>query len=354
MKAHLIPAIVFSLGLISLLVLFNISPHFFYRQLGFLVIGGIILALLSAIKPHIFIKYSLVIYVAVSLLLLISLIGGGGRGTHRWISLFGFSFQASQLAIPLVGLWLAQLIHFKGIKTLKSLFIVLFYALVPAFLIFIEPDLGTTLWFLLPVGVLFFVGGIKLKHLLLLIFLGLVGVVFGFLFLLKPYQKERILSFAQPKTQKTSEMSASEYNRRQALIAVGSGGIWGKGFGLGTQSQLKFLPEKHTDFVFATLVEEGGLVAGLIVIGLYLFLIFFLFHQAFSLDGVFKLFTVYTASLLAWQVIINLGGNLGLMPITGLPLPFLSYGGSSILSWSIALGIIISMIKNTTHQNKNL
>jgi rod shape determining protein RodA len=185
----------------------------------------------------------------------------------------------------------------------------------------------------------------QLKHLFILSLAGLVGIFFAYQLILKPYQKERLLGFVQPHNRTQEKSSPSVYNRNQALIAIGSGGLRGKGFGSGTQSQLKFLPERQTDFIFATATEEGGFILALIIVGLYSLLMIFLIKQMHTLPPARNLFVFYITTLLIWQVFINLSGNLGLMPITGLPLPFISYGGSSVVSLSLTLGIVQSMLK---------
>lgn len=353
MKKLIIPAILIALSLISLLTLKNINDYFFNHQLVFFIIGLSLFLLASKISSFFYFKHSLAIYVVANLLLLVTLFLGGGRGTHRWINLGLVNLQTSQLTIPLIGLFLAQLASLEKIKQFKFLSLVVFLILLPASLIFLQPDLGTSLWFLLPAGLTLFVSQAKLKHLLIFGLSGLIILTFAWQFLLKPYQKERLVGFVGSTA--TQEASPSVYNRSQALIAIGSGGFWGKGFGAGTQSQLKFLPEKQTDFIFATLTEEGGLFLAFILLGLFGLLGGYLFYQASNkkqkLAGFERLFLFYLASLISWQVFVNLGGNLGILPITGLPLPFVSYGGSAVVSWALALGIAQSITCNSHVQN---
>jgi len=354
MKKMVIPAILLMLDLISLLVIHNLAFPLFNKQLGFITLGLVLFYAIAKMKATLFFHFSFWIYLILNLLLILTLLIGHGRGTHRWLSLAGFTLQSSQLAIPFIGLFLARLSHNFSPINLKSLIFMLVMIVVPASLIFLEPDLGTSLLFLLPSLLLIFVSGVKSHHLLSLSFLAIVLAVVGFQLFLRPYQKNRILNFVKAKSNSTEQLSPSAYNRNQALIAIGSAGLWGKGLGKGTQAQLKFLPEKQTDFIFASLTEEGGLILATMVIALYVFLIALLLKQVNLLASPANLFVFYLTSLLAWQIIINLGGNLGLMPITGLTLPFISYGGSSIISLSLALGIVQAFIGETKSQPKSI
>jgi len=345
--SYLLPLTLSTLGGLSLLVLSSTAPTLTTHQLSLLLVGLVLFGLSSQVKKTFYLKHALLIYLAVTFLLLVTLVLGGGRGTRRWLSLAGLSFQASQLAVPMVGLWLSLLTSQFDLRKLKELSILVSFILLPAGLIFLEPDLGATLWFLFPAAGLIFVSGTPLKHLFLLSGVGLLSSLVVFSLALKPYQKERIKSFLTANKTNSSQ-TASDYNRNQALIAIGSAGLWGRGFGGGTQSQLKFLPEKHTDFIFASATEEGGVIFALILISLYLLIFSFLLSQAKKASQPTNFFLFYLAVLFGWQVIINLGGNLGLLPITGLPLPFFSYGGSSIVSWALSLGITQSLVRPST------
>ncbi len=352
MKRIVIPTILVTLDLISLLIIHHLDSALFAKQLSFVLISLTLFYLVSKIKPTMFFQHSFWLYLALNLLLLFTLFFGHGRGTHRWLSVAGLTLQASQLAIPLLGLFLAALIHHFTPINFKSLILILVTIALPAGLIFLEPDLGTSLLFLFPALLLIFVAGVKSSYLFSLGSIVIVLALLTFPILLKPYQRSRILSFIKTDSNVTRSISPSDYNRNQALIAIGSAGLWGKGLGKGTQSQLRFLPEKQTDFIFASLTEEGGFALALMIIILYVFLIIFLLKQVRLSASPANLFIFFVTSLFAWQIIINLGGNLGLMPITGLTLPFISYGGSSMISLALSFALVQALINETKPKSK--
>jgi rod shape determining protein RodA len=218
-----------------------------------------------------------------------------------------------------------------------------FYVILPAFLLFFQPDLGSViilsgLW----LGVLL-ISGIKLRHFLILAILGIVAFIFAWNFFLLDYQKERIAAFFSPQ-----DPLGSSWSQNQAKIAIGSGGILGKGFGSGSQTQLGFLPEPQTDFIFAALAEEFGLAGVAFLILLFSILLWRIIKIALKSRGNFpRLFAAGFAVLLIFQIFISVGMNLGLLPIIGIPLPLLSYGGSNLIMAFIGLGILQSMKKTT-------
>ena len=207
------------------------------------------------------------------------------------------------------------------------------------FLIFKQPDLGNVLVYLSILASLIILSGISWVY-ILLSFLGITGLLPFFWFILKDYQKQRLLSFLNPQ----QDPIGAGYNSLQAVIAIGSGKIMGMGLGRGTQSRLMFLPEYHTDFVFASLGEVLGFLGGALVILLYLFLLYKILIIAINTENIFGKFIILGVfAQLFSQVFINLGMNLGLLPITGITLPLISYGGSSIISTFIDLGLVISV-----------
>ena len=219
-----------------------------------------------------------------------------------------------------------------------------FYVLLPAALIFKQPNFGsflilTSLW----AGILI-VSGIKLRHFLILFLLSIIFVTFSWFFLLGDYQKERIISFAQP----TLEPLGIGWSQRQSQIAIGAGGIFGQGFGKGSQTQYGFLPESQTDFIFAAIGEEFGLLGAGFILLFFSFLIFRLFKIAVNSQLNFvRLFTLGFIFLLVSQAVVHIGMNLGLFPIIGLPLSFVSYGGSGLIIAYIMLGIAQAMGKKS-------
>lgn len=323
--------------MLSLITIWSTAPELFMSQLAFVVVGTIIVYLLS--KSDIFLLLSLgkpFYIVSLILLILTMLIGRNIRGSVRWIDLGLFNLQTSEIIKPLLAI--AYSSYLSGLKKIdwKQLAIFLGLAFIPVVLVALQPDLGSALTLIfLPVALLAVSG--QIGKLLLL------GVVFVMLVLplesklLKPYQRQRLETFINPYT----DPKGAGYNVIQATIAVGSGKIVGKGVRLGTQSHLNFLPERHTDFIFASYVEEFGLVGAMV-----LFLSYFVVFR-FCLNAV-KWFrdsqSMYLALsiflLFLFQFTVNVGMNLGIMPVTGITLPLFSYGGSSLLSFAILIGLL--------------
>ena len=217
--------------------------------------------------------------------------------------------------------------------------------MLPSVLIVRQPDIGSFIILaLIWVGILI-VSGIKLKHFLILTLLIIALAVYTWGFMLQDYQKSRILTFLNPEL----DPYGAGYNSIQSLIAVGSGGLWGNGLSQGTQSQLGFLPEAHTDFIYAAIVEELGIVVGVLILIFYGFIFFKMMKIAKrAADNFAKLVTVGVGIMFISQVGLNVGMTLGLLPITGLTLPLVSYGGSSLLLLYISLGIVNSIHINFT------
>lgn len=276
-----------------------------------------------------------------ALLAAVLLFGEVVRGTRGWFGLGTWTFQPVELAKILLLLALAkyfsvkaQVVDFKvlsGSLALTALYVGL---------VVLQPDLGSALLLIaLWVGLLCFT---KIRKPHVLAFLALVAVVAlgSWFFALKDYQKARITSFLNPE----SDPFGRGYNIRQSVIAVGAGGVLGRGLGEGSQSQLRFLPEAHTDFVFAVLAEQLGLVVVLILLGAFGVLMWRLVVIAQNVQDGFALFVLAgVATLWLVQIVLNTGMNMGLLPIAGLPLPFVSYGGSALLANFILLGIVQSI-----------
>jgi len=204
------------------------------------------------------------------------------------------------------------------------------YVFLPALLIYLQPDLGSVLVILLLWLGILVVSGIKLRHFLVLTLIGIIVLALSWNFFLKDYQKERIISFVTPEYQ----ILEIGWSQRQAKIAIASGGLLGKGFLKGSQTQNGFLSEPQTDFIISAIAEEFGFMAVISVLALFLLLFWRIIKVAF------RLFVAGTGIIIIAQVFINLGSNLGFLPVIGIPLPFVSYGGSFLLSIFIALGII--------------
>ena len=265
------------------------------------------------------------------------------KGVKAWYKIGPVSFDPIELTKIVLIILLAKYFSMRHIEMYRINHIIIsgLYILFPCLLIFIQPDLGSILILLsLWMGILV-ISGIKLRHFLILILCGLLILAFSWSTVLKEYQKERILSFLQP--QVTDPLKAG-WSQRQAKIAIGSGGIWGKGIGQGSQTQYGFLPEPHTDFIFSVIAEETGLVGIFVLLLLFLILIWRIFSIALASRFNFsRLFATGFAILLICQVFIHVGMNVGILPIVGISLPLVSYGGSSLIAIFGSLGILQSM-----------
>lgn len=341
------PLILIILSLISVLILKSIAPDLVVFQVLFFSLGLIIFFTVSRFEFDQIQNLAWPFYGLINLLLIIALIYGQLTDhTGRWIPILGrFNAQPSQLAIPATALVLLSLQ--ESFNSLRGLIKALFIILIPAVLILVEPDLGTTAVYTMSVGSIIFVSRISSQKIVSLLSLVVISSILAWLLILQPYQKQRITSFVNP----SQDTRGANYNARQALIAVGSGQLFGQGLGQGIQSHLRFLPEHQTDFIFAALAEEFGFIGSIIVVGLYLVLIGSIFKLAFAVKSqeAFS-FCVCIAVATSVQAGVNIGMNIGLLPITGLTLPFLSYGGSSILSLSLTYGIVQSIVSRIQPQ----
>ncbi|KKP70263.1 rod shape-determining protein RodA [candidate division CPR3 bacterium GWF2_35_18] len=289
---------------------------------------------------HLFIPILIIIIV---LLALVPVLGYISHGAVRWIDLGFTSFQPSEITKILFILFLAAFLikyRFRLPRVIYFLGSILLTGIVMG-LVFIQPDLGTSIvsviiWF----GMYYF-AGMSLGEFLIILLSSLLMLPGGW-FLLKDYQKERILVFLNPQ----HDPLGSGYAILQSIIAIGSGQFMGLGWGRGTQSKLQFLPERQTDFIFATLSEEMGFVGIFILIALFVILLMSLLQIIKNSEDKYgKLVGVGVFCWFTFQILVNIGMNLGIMPITGIPLPFISYGGSSLLACMIALGIMQSVVK---------
>ncbi|MFZ1720946.1 MAG: FtsW/RodA/SpoVE family cell cycle protein [Microgenomates group bacterium] len=350
MKQWVIPSLLFVFGALSVVTLLSIAPEFAAKQLVFFLVSGAVFWALHRFSFKRFEEMSILGYGGlISSLILVLLVAGGTRNTSRWIQVGDlFSIQPSQFAIPIAGLAVAHFISQNSLRSPKSTLKLLLLLFLPAVLIMIAPDLGSTILFLATVGSLILFSDIPKKYIAGLVIGGMVVTVFSWFFVLQPYQKARITSFASPE-----DSSDGNYHVEQALIAVGSGELSGRGLGQGVQSYLRFLPERQTDFIFASLAEEYGFIGGVFVLSLYALLIgYILYTGATTSNLTAQLYCYCIATALLIQMGVNIGMNMGLVPVTGITLPLLSYGGSSILSILISLAIIQSIIKMQKPQVK--
>ncbi len=309
------------------------------QQVFFGVVGLVAFFFLTnfdfrALKPGIKLFY----ITTCLLLVIVFILGFETRGSLRWIPLGFFNFQPSELAKISLILSLAYFWE-ERIPSWRNLILSLVILAPPLLLVFQQPDLGTTLtlgfiWF----GMLF-AANLSLLKIGILAVLGILITPLSWFFL-KEYQKVRFLSFLNP----NQDPLGIGYNVIQSTIAVGSGQLFGRGLGRGTQSRLQFLPEFRTDFIFAFIAEELGFLGGLIVLSLYSIFFWLLFRLLSQVEERFaQLIIIGVVSMFFFQVVVNIGMNIGIMPITGITLPFLSYGGSSVITSLIAVGLVGSI-----------
>ena len=313
------------------------------RQLSWVALGSIGMVAAFAIDYRRLEGGAYLLYgLSLVLLALVPVIGSSGGGARRWIDLGFFALQPSEVAKVTLLLVLAREFHRyappRGYHLRDLLYPTVLMA-VPAGLILAEPNLGTAVILGLIFVSMAFAAGTRLSVFALVG--GIGGCMLPFLWhFLKPYQRQRALSFLHPDV----DPLGAGYHMIQSKITVGSGGLWGKGFLQGTQNRLDFLPEQHTDFVFAVLSEEWGFIGAVAILVLYGALLARLLVIAWKARDRFgSCLAVGVASIIFWQLLINIGMNLGMTPVVGVPLPLLSYGGSSLLTMMTILGVVLSV-----------
>ena len=326
--------------IISLTTLLSLNKDFFFNQLFTLGLGLAGFFVFSQIPYETLKRYSVPIYVISLLLLIIVLVlGFEAKGATRWISLFGISLQPSEVLKPFLAVSFSTfLVRRENTSFYSYLFSLLF--LLPVFiLVAIQPDLGNALIYAGVIGIILLVYGFPFKWFVLSALPFVIASPFLWQ-ILHDYQRQRLLTFINP----TSDPLGSSYNVIQAMIAVGSGMFMGKGLSQGTQSGLFFLPERHTDFIFATISEGMGFVGSFLVI-LCLFFLCFRIYAIYvgAQSSSQRLFAAFAFAFLLVHFFVNIGMNIGLLPIVGVTLPFVSFGGSSLLSNFILLGILSSI-----------
>ncbi|MEK7087298.1 MAG: rod shape-determining protein RodA [Patescibacteria group bacterium] len=326
----------------------------FKKQLTFAVIGLVLLFLFGSIDYRFLRNYSAVILtlylISIILLVLLFIFGSQIKGSISW---FRFSSPVGSLGFEpvevtkfvLIAL-LAKYFSSRHIDfgLMRHIFISGFYVLVPVLLVLLQPDLGSAiLLIVIWIGIMLF-SGIRIRHLLILLLIFAILAGLSFKFFLKDYQRDRILTFLSPQ----KDSLGSGYNVLQSIIAIGSGGFFGKGLGHGSQSQLNFLPEQHTDFIFATIAEEWGFFGVSLVLILWSIIFWRLFITAINSNTNFaRLFIFGFTILLLTHISINIGMNVGFFPVTGISLPLLSYGGSNLIINLATFGIVQSIKINS-------
>ena len=333
---------------ISLTTLFSVNPVFFKSQLIFTFVSVVFFFTFSQLNFESFRSFTLPLYIgSLILLLFVLFLGIESRGAVRWLDIFGFRIQFSEILKPFLALCLASFLANRNNTSGKTLLAVLAGLLPVAFFIYKQPDLGNALIYAGTAVLTLIAYGFSFRYFLVGLIALAIAVPLNWSFL-HQYQRERLLSFFHI----TNDPLGISYNAIQSVIAVGSGNFFGKGLGQGTQSTLRFLPERHTDFIFATVSEELGFLGAVIVIIAFLFLFRRLLTLFRESDDLFaKMFLAATFSLFILQFFINIGMNIGIVPIVGVTLPFMSYGGSSLLSNAIFLGIVSSILRKPKNKS---
>ena len=318
-------------------ILFHTKNHFVKLAVFFPL-----MILVSFFNIKFWHNFSYIIYIIVILLLIyVSFFGIKSSGSQRWMDLYLFVLQPSELMKIAIIMCLAKYYHrlkIENVNSFTSITIVLSIILIPTIFVISQPDLGTSILIALSGLIILWLGGVRIKYFIYSFITFLISLPFIISFL-KPYQKLRILTFLDP----DRDPLGAGYQIIQSKIAIGSGGLDGKGFLKGTQSYLDFLPEKHTDFIFTLFSEEFGFIGSVGLLILYSIIIFRIIRiGSISRSNFARLFCFGYAFAIFIYIVVNLSMVLGLLPIVGSPLPIMSYGGSSMLATMIGFGIVLS------------
>lgn len=346
---HLL-AIAVALSLLGVLTMhpFGEAESLAPRQLIWISVGILAFIFFAVADMHVIRRTTVIVAgyaLAITLLLLLLVFADPVQGAKSWFSLGAFSFQPADFAKIVLIAFFAKYFSRRHleIQQIRHLILSALYALVIIGLVLVQPDLGTAAILSIVCFGMVLVSGISKKHLLVVALLGVVGATGLWFFGLHDYQRTRIVAFLNP----AADIHGAGYNAYQAVVAAGSGEWFGKGIGYGTQSKLRFLPEYETDFIFAAFAEEWGFVGVLLVLFLYALLLFQLLSIARrSATNFDALFTIGIALLFAAHVFIHAGINLGLLPVTGTTIPFMSYGGSHIVVEFGVLGMVASLARH--------
>ncbi|KYG63088.1 rod shape-determining protein RodA [Bdellovibrio bacteriovorus] len=345
--------VIFALNVIGLINLYSAThgptstdvASLFIQQIVWLAAGWSIFLLVTIVDYSIVSRIALVIYgLNLLAILYVTFFGKVALGAQRWIDLGFFRYQPSETMKLALIMLMAKILstrstHGPGMG-FKEMWLPLLALLIPFGLVVEQPDLGTAMMLAAIGGSMLIFAKIRKSILASCIVLGIIAIPVAWKFVLHDYQKNRVFTFLSP----ASDPRGTGYNSIQSKIAVGSGRFFGKGFMMGTQSQLEFLPERHTDFIFSVLSEEHGFVGSLAVIGLFAFLFITGIRIASNARDKFgALLTVGVLCYIFWHMFINIGMVIGLLPIVGVPLPLLSYGGSGMITTMAGMGLVSSV-----------
>ncbi|MGE5298181.1 MAG: rod shape-determining protein RodA [Acidobacteriaceae bacterium] len=337
----------FILLLLGLLMIYSTtlgSPGMLLRQIIAAGIGLLAMFALAFYDYRNLKKLTSIIYIAIiGLLVLVLFIGSNIRGSARWIDLGFYNIQPAEFAKLAMVIIMAKYLDRQDekLKAFRYVFLSAVYVLIPVALVMAEPDLGSSLILLFTWAGMLLFSKIRKRQLAILVAVGLVAAIASWFLLLHDYQKQRVFTFLDP----SLDPQGRGYNVIQSITAVGSGEIFGRGVGRGLQSQLKFLPERQTDFIFASTAEELGLIGSTIVLGLFFVILYRIVKACLHARDNFGLYLCLgILFMLFFQVVINVGMNIGIMPVTGIPLPLVSFGGSSLLTTLLSLGLVQSVV----------
>ncbi len=318
-----------------------VSAPYYVKQMNWMLVGLLVSLVVCSLDYHILEDLSYWLYGFLVLLLVAVLIfGRRSMGATRWLNLGFFSMQPSELMKIVIIITFARFFnnfHAVGGLSMRDMLLPLGLLSVPAILIMKQPDLGTAILVILIAGSMVAYVGMRWTTVVTFVMVTIPLGWFGWAKLLRPYQKNRVLDFLDPERSRLG----SGYHIIQSKIAVGSGGFFGKGYLKGTQSQLRFLPEQHTDFAFSVFAEEWGFVGCLVLLALYVSLVLWGLTIASRCNDRFGgLLAVGVTAMLFWHAVINMGMVVGMFPVVGVPLPFFSYGGTSMITSMVGIGIL--------------
>lgn len=334
------------LGLITLAGSNLETSKIIVNQMLNISVGLIIFILVIFTNPRILFGYApILFFLTIFLLVLVHFFGIESNGAKRWLAFGGLNLQPSELikiTLPLMIAWLYQ--NFQNKISLKVHLIAIFLILVPVYLVLLQPDLGTSIMIALSGFLIIFLAGISWRLILSSLVITILSSPIIWMNL-HIYQKNRILNMLDP----FADPLGTGYHTIQSMIAIGSGGGFGKGWGQGSQTNLNFLPEANTDFIFAVYAEEFGFFGVILIFALFLFLIYRIFNLANDMQDTFsKLLTVSLGASIFAAIFVNIAMISGLVPVVGLPLPFMSYGGTSMVVSLISIGIIMNLNNHKT------
>ncbi|MCH7510887.1 MAG: rod shape-determining protein RodA [Chloroflexi bacterium] len=332
-------------GLLTMSSFIGTENYFLSRQLIWVGISVAIFFVFSTIDWRFLKRTDILMFLftfSIGLLLLLFIMGNVIKGAQSWFNFGAFSFQPADPVKILVILILAKYFSRRHIEIahIRHIIVSGFYAFVPFVLVFLQPDFGSSIIiFFIWIGMIM-VSGVSKKHLAFVFIMGTLSFLFFWSFVFEDYQKQRINTFINPLT----DLEGAGYNAYQSMIAIGSGELFGRGVGFGTQSRLQFLPEYETDFIFAAFAEEWGFIGSMIIFALFALVIWrIIVIGMYGASNFETLFAAGFAIFLISQIVVHVGMNIGILPVTGIPLPFMSYGGSHLMTEFAGLGMLMGM-----------